>query len=132
MARRPGTPILPCTGLAGGDGGPASQLLRSGAAGMLRKPFRMNELWYAVKEALAEAISREHKGVIIDLRGNPGGLFMSAVSVAELFLSDGVIVRLIWPLALGASAGITSGSTFTFQPEGAEAESCRFAAGALP
>jgi CheY-like chemotaxis protein len=54
VARRPGTPILLCTGLAGGDEGPASQLLRSGAAGILRKPFRMNELWYAVKEALAE------------------------------------------------------------------------------
>jgi carboxyl-terminal processing protease len=32
------------------------------------------------------------KSLILDLRGNPGGLFDSAVSVAELFLPEGVIV----------------------------------------
>jgi PAS domain S-box-containing protein len=53
--RRPGVPILLCTGLAEAD--PARQLLRSGAAGLLRKPFRMNELWYAVRAALATAAS---------------------------------------------------------------------------
>jgi carboxyl-terminal processing protease len=31
------------------------------------------------------------RGLILDLRGNPGGLFKSAVEVAELFLHDGVI-----------------------------------------
>jgi len=30
------------------------------------------------------------KGLILDLRGNPGGLFRSALSVLELFLSEGV------------------------------------------
>lgn len=29
-----------------------SQLIREGAAEVLRKPFRMNELWYAVNKAL--------------------------------------------------------------------------------
>jgi FixJ family two-component response regulator len=29
--------------------------LAAGAAGLLRKPFRMNELWYAVRQALALA-----------------------------------------------------------------------------
>jgi carboxyl-terminal processing protease len=32
------------------------------------------------------------KGVIIDLRGNPGGLIEEAVSIAELFIGRGVIV----------------------------------------
>jgi carboxyl-terminal processing protease len=32
------------------------------------------------------------KGLILDLRGNPGGLFKPAVQVAELFLTEGVIV----------------------------------------
>jgi len=47
-----------------------------------------------VKEALAKASLNGEtlKGVILDLRGNPGGLFDSAVSVAELFLPEGVIV----------------------------------------
>ncbi len=48
--RRPGVPVLLCTGLPHAE--PAPELLRSGAAGLIRKPFRMNELWYAVKQAL--------------------------------------------------------------------------------
>jgi carboxyl-terminal processing protease len=31
------------------------------------------------------------QGVVLDLRGNPGGLFGSAVQVAQLFLAEGVI-----------------------------------------
>jgi CheY-like chemotaxis protein len=48
--RRPNTPILLCTGMPTGQ--PAPQLLAAGAVGILRKPFRMNELWYAVNQAL--------------------------------------------------------------------------------
>jgi two-component system cell cycle sensor histidine kinase/response regulator CckA len=51
LQRRPGVPVLLCTGLPQAD--PAPGLLREGAAGLIRKPFRMNELWYAVKQALA-------------------------------------------------------------------------------
>jgi PAS domain S-box-containing protein len=47
----PGVPVLLCTGLL--QAGPAPQLLEEGAAGLLRKPFRMNELWHAVNQALA-------------------------------------------------------------------------------
>ena len=39
--RFPETPILLCTGLVQAD--QASQLLKEGAADLLRKPFRMNE-----------------------------------------------------------------------------------------
>ncbi len=35
------------------------------------------------------------RGIVLDLRGNPGGLFTQAVSVASLFLSHGVIVSVI-------------------------------------
>ena len=38
------------------------------------------------------------RGLILDLRGNPGGLFKSAVQVAELFLNEGVIVVTAKPL----------------------------------
>ena len=50
--RCPGVPILLCTGLH--EGTPAAQLLRQPHTTLLRKPFRMNELWYAVKQALSE------------------------------------------------------------------------------
>ena len=48
--RRPGLPVLLCTGLVRDDA-PAA-LLEAGAAGLVRKPFRMTELWYAVRQAL--------------------------------------------------------------------------------
>jgi PAS domain S-box-containing protein len=48
--RLPGVPVLLCTGLLQPD--PTPHLLASGAVGLLRKPFRMNELWYAVDQAL--------------------------------------------------------------------------------
>jgi carboxyl-terminal processing protease len=40
----------------------------------------------------AASAAGDLKGVVLDLRGNPGGLFDSAVAVAELFLPEGVIV----------------------------------------
>jgi PAS domain S-box-containing protein len=49
--RRPGVPILLCTGLPQAD--PAPELLRHPGVGLIRKPFRMNELWYAVDQALS-------------------------------------------------------------------------------
>ncbi len=50
--RRPGVPILLCTGLPEAE--PAPELLRRPGVGMIRKPFRMNELWYAVNQALSK------------------------------------------------------------------------------
>jgi signal transduction histidine kinase/ActR/RegA family two-component response regulator len=48
---QPTLPILLCTGLPDAD--PAPALMKAGAAGLVRKPFRMNELWYAVERGLA-------------------------------------------------------------------------------
>jgi signal transduction histidine kinase/ActR/RegA family two-component response regulator len=48
----PGVPVLLCTGLA--DASPAPWLLRQPNTALLRKPFRMNELWYSVRQMLAE------------------------------------------------------------------------------
>jgi PAS domain S-box-containing protein len=47
--RRPDLPVLVCTGLLQGQTTPVID----GASGLLRKPFRMNELWYAVRQALS-------------------------------------------------------------------------------
>ena len=48
--RQSDVPILLCTGLPEAD--PAPELLRHKDVKLMRKPFRMNELWYAVKQAL--------------------------------------------------------------------------------
>jgi PAS domain S-box-containing protein len=48
--RRPDVPVLLCTGLPQAE--PAPELLRGGAAGLIRKPFRMSELWHVLKQVL--------------------------------------------------------------------------------
>ena len=47
---RPGVPILLCTGLA--ESPLVRTLMAHSRTSLLRKPFRMNELWYAVRQAL--------------------------------------------------------------------------------
>jgi carboxyl-terminal processing protease len=46
-----------------------------------------------MQEALADLQSQGIKGLILDLRGNPGGSFDAAKEVSELFLPEGVIVN---------------------------------------
>lgn len=45
------------------------------------------------QEAIEALKKQGMKSLIMDLRNNPGGLFPSAIEVADLFLSKGVIVR---------------------------------------
>jgi PAS domain S-box-containing protein len=52
---RPQLPILLCTGLVQADTAPP--LSPEGAAALLRKPFRMTELWYAVNQALSQSVA---------------------------------------------------------------------------
>jgi carboxyl-terminal processing protease len=43
-------------------------------------------------EAIKEALDRQPVGLILDLRGNPGGLLDSAVSIGSYFVKEGPIV----------------------------------------
>lgn len=45
-----------------------------------------------LKRALAELKSEGMKGLILDLRDNPGGLLGAAVEISDLFVDDGMIV----------------------------------------
>jgi hypothetical protein len=45
-----------------------------------------------MREAVIDLSARGAKGLVIDVRGNPGGLFKAAVQVADLFVGEGVIV----------------------------------------
>jgi carboxyl-terminal processing protease len=51
-----------------------------------------------VKEALAQLQTAGVKGLLLDLRGNPGGAFKAGVQTAELFLDEGVVVFAESPL----------------------------------
>ena len=65
-----------------------------------------------VKAALEEAKSKDVKGIIIDLRNNPGGLLDVTVNVASQFLKDGLVLyevdnaghRTDWPVRPGGLA----------------------------
>ncbi len=46
-----------------------------------------------VGEALAHFTQEQVQGVILDLRGNPGGLLDQGIDVASYFLTDGVVVK---------------------------------------
>jgi carboxyl-terminal processing protease len=62
--------------------------------GYLRIRFFHDSTLQEVKDALKEMTTNADpiKGLVLDLRGNPGGLFKSAVAVAELFLNESVVV----------------------------------------
>lgn len=45
-----------------------------------------------MRAALSAMMDAGLKGLILDLRGNPGGLLTEAVGVASLFIADGIIV----------------------------------------
>ncbi len=85
----------------------------------------------------SDARMRPLRGLVLDLRGNPGGVLEAAVSVADAFLDSGVIVR-----ADGRTAearfemAATSGDALDGQPvvvlvDGGSASGSEIVAGAL-
>ena len=45
-----------------------------------------------IKDAIRSFKRENYKGLVIDLRGNPGGLLSSVVEIADYFFNDGIIV----------------------------------------
>jgi carboxyl-terminal processing protease len=45
-----------------------------------------------LRETLESLLEQEPRGLIIDLRDNPGGFLSQSVSVADLFLDEGIVV----------------------------------------
>jgi carboxyl-terminal processing protease len=70
-----------------GDG-----MMRAFPVGKITINYFQESTLQQVKDALATLQDDGMKVLILDLRGNPGGLFKSAVEVAELFLPEGIIV----------------------------------------
>jgi carboxyl-terminal processing protease len=71
-------------------------ILQDGKSGLYFGHLRINHFQEStlqeVKEALAVLQTEGIQGLVLDLRGNPGGLFESSVQVSKLFLGSGVIV----------------------------------------
>jgi carboxyl-terminal processing protease len=76
---------------------PQAKLLDQGVGYLRYSTFARNgtrEIYKAVQQQKARA-GGNLKGLILDLRGNPGGLLDEAVELSDLFLSEGVIVKTV-------------------------------------
>jgi carboxyl-terminal processing protease len=65
---------------------------KKGPVGYLRIIEFTDKTLARVKDALDSFKAKGYKGLIIDLRNNPGGLLQSTIKIADLFLESGVIV----------------------------------------
>jgi carboxyl-terminal processing protease len=76
---------------------PQAKLLAGGVGYVKLSQFSANttrDLQAAIAQQRAQA-GGALKGLVLDLRGNPGGLLEQAISVSDLFLSEGVIVKTV-------------------------------------
>ena len=48
-----------------------------------------------IQATLAEIDNANAKGIILDMRGNPGGMLETVIEVASYFLKDGVVVKVV-------------------------------------
>lgn len=55
------------------------------------KSFRMNAA-KEMRNSITKVFAQKAKGVIFDLRGNPGGLLQAAIQISDFFLKEGTIV----------------------------------------
>lgn len=76
---------------------PQAQLLEGNVGYVKLSQFSANttrDLAHAIQQQLAQA-GGKLEGLVLDLRGNPGGLLEQAIQVSDLFLSEGVIVKTV-------------------------------------
>ncbi len=69
----------------------ADMLSSKDGVGYLRLAGFQEQTPRELDDAILELKARGMKALVIDLRGNPGGLFTSALAVAKLFLPSGLI-----------------------------------------
>lgn len=124
MRGEPGTPIALMIRRAGHENEFSVSLVREtirtqalrwsmeGEVLVLRLASFTGSVSAAMEKAIAEAtVTRQPRGVVLDMRGNGGGLFRQAVLTADAFLGEGVIVSL---------RGRTASEQRTWQADAAE------------
>jgi carboxyl-terminal processing protease len=88
-----------------------------------------------VKSLDATARSRHLAGIVLDLRGNPGGLLDEAVKTAAVFLDGGLVVtferRGAQALQMDASPGGDTGTPLAVLVDGGTASAAEVVTGAL-
>ncbi len=76
---------------------PQAQLLEGNVGYVKLSQFSANtarDLQHAIQQESAQA-GGKLAGLVLDLRGNPGGLLEQAIQVSDMFLSEGVIVKTV-------------------------------------
>ncbi len=74
-----------------------AQLLEGNVGYVKLSQFSANtarDLQHTIQQQIAQADGKL-EGLVLDLRGNPGGLLEQAIQVSDLFLSEGVIVKTV-------------------------------------
>ena len=117
------------------------ELLEDGVA--LRQAARVRRGRRPTLEKLLDQLSRARrrkggiKGLVLDMRRNPGGLLDQGIRVADLFIADGLIVKTVgkgghvMDEAKAHSRGTWSGFPMIVVVDGATASAAEIVAGAL-
>jgi carboxyl-terminal processing protease len=88
-----------------------------------------------VKEFSATARARHLSGIVLDLRGDPGGLLDEGVKTASAFLDGGPVVTFVSrgapPLKLTAATGGDTGTPLALLVDGGTASAAEVVTGAL-
>ena len=89
-----------------------------------------------VEEALVEIVREEYSGLILDVRGNLGGILSTTVSIASQFLEDGLVLYQVDGQGVRTDMKVSGGGIATEVPlvilvDGASASSSEVLAGAL-
>ncbi len=69
-----------------------------------------------MQAALAEIESANAQGIILDMRGNPGGILETVIDVASYFLEEGVVVKVVGGNGEEQSLEVEAGRTVTELP----------------
>ncbi len=72
---------------------PSVSVRFEGAVAVLEISRFGDETTADLKRAADRILARDPRGIVLDLRGNPGGFLDGAVDAASVFLKDGVVVK---------------------------------------
>jgi len=69
-----------------------------------------------LRDSLKDAIDKGARGIILDLRNNPGGLLNASVDVASQFLAMGLVAKVVDAEGMESMVGVERGGIATHLP----------------